>query len=323
MATRRNALGRGLDALIPNQRAKAPATAPAPSVGGGTTVAGSVASSAVREESSASRTPGELAIDSIAANPDQPRRVFDDAELAHLADSIARHGVLQPVVVRKAKEGSARPYELVVGERRWRASQLAGRERIPATILDVAPRDLLEIALIENVQRQDLNPIELAQAFRELMEEGATQEQVGQRVGMDRSTVSNHLRLLDLPRELQGDVEGGAISMGHAKALLAVTNPERRRHLRDRIVGEQLSVRGAEQLARQVSGVARPPKKAKAKPAESVDPNLQSLIDLLRERLQTQVRITGGADKGKIELDFYSPEDLHRITQSILDGGRI
>ncbi len=323
MATRRNALGRGLDALIPSQRATAPATTPSPTVGGGTTVAGSVASSATRADPARAAAPGELAINSIAANPDQPRRVFDDAELARLADSIGRHGVLQPVVVRKAKEGSARPYELVVGERRWRASQLAGRERIPATILDVAPRDLLEVALIENVQRQDLNPIELAQAFRELMEEGATQEQVGQRVGMDRSTVSNHLRLLDLPRELQGDVENGALSMGHAKALLTVTNPERRRHLRDRIVGEQLSVRGAEQMARQVSGVARPPKKPKAKPTETVDPNLQSLIDTLRERLQTQVRITGAADKGKIELDFYSPEDLHRITQSILDGGRI
>jgi len=318
MAARRNALGRGLDALIPPARSSTPKPAPSPGSGAEPSAAPSV------EPSREGRS--ELRVSEIAANPDQPRRVFDEAELARLADSIKRHGVLQPVVVRLAKEGGERPYELIVGERRWRASQLAGRETIPATILDVAPRDLLEVALIENVQRQDLNPIELALAFRELLDEGATQDEVGRRVGLDRSSISNHLRLLELPRELQGDVESGELTMGHAKALLAVSNPERRRHLRDRIVREQLSVRAAEGAAREVSQVKRPPKAPKAKSAAArtaaTDPNLQSLIDALREQLQTQVRIAASGEGGRIEIDFYSPEDLHRISQAILDGPR-
>lgn len=312
MATRRNALGRGLDALIPASRT--PSADPS----------GSRTPSAEPERSAASpsveTSRDELPVDAIAPNPEQPRRHFDDAELARLADSIQRHGVLQPVVVRRAPPGAERPYELVVGERRWRASQRAGRATLPATVQDIAPRDLLEVALVENVQRRDLNPIELALAFRALQEQGATQEEVGRRVGLDRSTVANHLRLLELPRELQGDVEAGVLTAGHAKALLSVGNPERRRHLRDRVVEEQLSVRAAEQLARQVAGPrARPRKTA---PPSGVDPNLQSLIDALRARLQTQVRITGSGKRGRIEVDFYGPEDLHRITQTLLDGSR-
>lgn len=318
MAVRRNALGRGLDALIPAQRSTPPKPSP-------TSAPTSERAPAPSAEPTAEGH-RELAVSTIAANPDQPRRVFDEAELGRLADSIKRHGVLQPVVVRLAPEGAERPYELVVGERRWRASQLAGRETIPATILDVAPRDLLEVALIENVQRQDLNPIELAQAFRELLDEGATQEEVGRRVGLDRSSISNHLRLLELPRELQGDVENGALSMGHAKALLAVSNPERRRHLRDRIVSDQLSVRAAEQAARETTQVTKPPKARKAGAtaarAGDADPNLQSLIDALREQLQTQVRIATSGDGGRLEVDFYSAEDLHRISQAILGGPR-
>ena len=160
--------------------------------------------------------------------------------------------MLQPVVVRERDGG----YELVVGERRWRASRLAGRETLPAVVKDVASPDLLELALVENVQRHDLNPIELALAFRALAEGGATQEEVGRRLGVDRSTVANHLRLLELPRELQADVEEGALTAGHAKALLQVPSPERRRQLRDRIVEEGLSVRSAEELARELAGPA-------------------------------------------------------------------
>ncbi|MAE93383.1 MAG: chromosome partitioning protein ParB [Deltaproteobacteria bacterium] len=325
MPARRNALGRGLDALIPSARPDpaTPSTEPgAPSPD---------ASSRATPPGVASREPGaeasrvgqlELPVDAIGANPEQPRRVFDDQELTRLADSIRRHGVLQPIVVRRAPDGADREYELVVGERRWRASQLAQRETIPATVQDVAPRDLLEVALIENVQRADLNPIELAMAFQALHEEGATQEEVGRRVGLDRSTIANHLRLLELPRELQGDVETGAITMGHAKALLSVTNPERRRHLRDRIVAEQISVRAAEELARQASG-ARKKRLTRPKVVTSSDPNLSSLIDAMRERLQTQVRIQGTAVRGRIEIDFYGAEDLHRVSQAILNGTRL
>ena len=235
MVMRRNALGRGLDALIP--------AAPAPA----------------REAAPPARATNEVRTNDIAPNPDQPRRRFDESELERLADSIRRHGVLQPIVVRRAAAGAARPYELVVGERRWRASQRAGRETIPAVVQDVEPHDLLEVALVENVQRRDLNPIELAQAFRALLEAGRTQEEVGERVGLDRSTIANHLRLLELPKELQEDVERGALSMGHAKALLQLPNPERRRHLRDRIVAEALSVRAAEALARTLATVAGAP----------------------------------------------------------------
>ncbi|MCP5070783.1 MAG: ParB/RepB/Spo0J family partition protein [bacterium] len=316
MSARRNALGRGLDALIPRESTKSP---PSPSTPGSSDD-GSGTANRLRDDSSKDGLT-ELAVDAIAANPEQPRRVFDEAELRRLADSIQRYGVLQPIVVRRAADGAAAAYELVVGERRWRASRLAGRPTIPVTIQDFAPRDLLEVALIENVQRADLNPIELAMAFRALQEQGATQEEVGRRVGLDRSTIANHLRLLDLPRELQADVENGTLTTGHAKALLGVGNPERRRQLRDRIASEQLSVRASEALARQLSGPGRrrhPPARTNA-----ADPNLQSLIDSLRERLQTQVRITGTGKRGRIEIDFYGPEDLHRLSQAILDGSRL
>jgi ParB family transcriptional regulator, chromosome partitioning protein len=295
---RRNALGRGLGALIPS---------PPPPV---------AYERFETDAPPATGAPHELPIDEIPPNPDQPRRRFDEQELARLAESIGRHGVLQPVVVR-AREGG---YELVVGERRWRAARLAGRRTLPVVVKDVAAPDLLELALVENVQRHDLNPIELAFAFRTLVDGGATQEQVGERLGLDRSTVANHLRMLELPRELQADVEEGTISAGHAKALLAVPSPERRRHLRDRIVGESLSVRAAEGLARELAGPAPERRKSPQRPV--ADPDLAYLIDRLREALQTKVRIAGTAQRGKIELEYYSGEELNRIARAILEGGR-
>lgn len=299
---RRNALGRGLDALIP--------AAPPPTA---------------REPAAPAHATTELRTSDIAPNPDQPRRRFDESELERLADSIRRYGVLQPIVVRRAAEGAARPYELVVGERRWRASQRAGRESVPAVVQDVEPRDLLEVALVENVQRRDLNPIELAQAFRALLETGRTQDEVGERVGLDRSTVANHLRLLELPKELQEDVELGTLSMGHAKALLQLPNPERRRHLRDRIVEQALSVRAAEALARSLATVAgaRPAAPVRAAPAPAAaDPNLRHLVGQLEAHLMTRVRIEGGSERGRIEIDYYGPEDLDRLTRTILEGRR-
>lgn len=299
MVMRRNALGRGLDALIP--------AAPAPA----------------REPVPPARATNEVRTNEIAPNPDQPRRRFDETELERLADSIRRYGVLQPIVVRRAAAGAARPYELVVGERRWRASQRAGRETVPAVVQDVEPHDLLEVALVENVQRRDLNPIELAQAFRALLEAGRSQEEVGERVGLDRSTVANHLRLLELPKELQEDVELGALSMGHAKALLQLQNPERRRHLRDRIVAEALSVRAAEALARSLATVAgaSAPATASKTPAK-VDHDLRHLIGQLEAHLMTRVRIEGGSERGRIEIDYFGPEDLDRLSRTILEGGR-
>lgn len=291
--SRTTALGRGLGALIPG------------------------ASQAV-ETARAEPGPAEVPIDAIDPNPEQPRRVFDPEELQGLADSIRRHGVLQPVVVRRAGER----YELVVGERRWRAAQRAGRSSIPALVQDVEPQDLLEVALVENVQRRDLNPIELAHAFRALLDAGHTQDEVGQRVGLDRSTVANHLRLLELPKELQEDVELGSLSVGHAKALLALANPERRRHLRDRIVAEALSVRAAEALARTLAAPAAARKPAPAPADARPDPNLRQLVEQLQSHLLTRVRIEGASGHGRIEIHFHGPEELDRLARTILEGRR-
>ena len=236
--------------------------------------------------------------------------------------SIRRHGVLQPVVLRRAPPGAAKPYELVVGERRWRAAQRAGRSSIPALVQDVEPQDLLEVALVENVQRRDLNPIELAHAFRALLDAGHTQDEVGQRVGLDRSTVANHLRLLELPKELQEDVELGSLSVGHAKALLALANPERRRHLRDRIVAEALSVRSAEALARALAAPAVARKPAPAAADARPDPNLRQLVEQLQSHLLTRVRIEGASGHGRIEIHFPGPEELDRLARTILEGRR-
>jgi ParB family chromosome partitioning protein len=291
MTKGRSALGRGLGALIPGA-----GTAPP-----GDTLAGGSGSA-------------EIEVERIDPNPEQPRRLFDTAQLDRLADSIRRHGVLQPVVVRAAGER----YELVVGERRWRAAQVAGRKTIPAVIAQVAPQDRLELALVENVQRHDLNPIELALAFRALTDSGATQEEIGERVALDRSTVANHLRLLELGRDLQADVEQGRLSVGHAKALLQVPRPEHRRQLRDRIVAQQLSVRAAEEAARNIAGGGE--RRAKAH-ASSSDPNLIQLVDALRERLKTRVRIVGaGVGRGQIEVEYYGAGELDRITKLILEG---
>ena len=289
---KRSALGRGLGALIPGaarERAIEPEPASTPD----------------------SKATSELPIERIRPNPEQPRRRFDPAELERLADSIRRHGVLQPVVVRAVDDG----YELVVGERRWRAAQAAGLTTIPAVVADVAPRDRLELALVENVQRHDLNPIELAHAFRALADSGATQEAIGERVGFEHSTIANHLRLLELSREMQADVEGGAMSAGHAKAILAVANPERRRSLRDRIVRDALSVRQAEELARDLGAATRVPHRSRI---TTVDPDLANLVDLLRQRLQTQVRLRGSASRGRIEIDYVGADELNRLVELVL-----
>jgi len=289
---KRSALGRGLGALIPGtarERSAEPAQTPTPDP----------------------KATSELPIERIRPNPEQPRRRFDPAELERLADSIRRHGVLQPVVVRAVDDG----FELVVGERRWRAAQAAGRTTIPAVIADVAPRDRLEIALVENVQRHDLNPIELALAFRALADSGATQESIGERVGFERSTIANHLRLLDLPREMQADVEGGAMTIGHAKAILAVASPERRRSLRDRIVRDALSVRQAEELAREHGATTRAPQRGRI---TTLDPDLANLVDVLRQRLQTQVRLRGSASRGRLEIDYVGADELNRLVDLVL-----
>jgi len=306
MSKPRSALGRGLGALIPG--ADAPGGTSAPPARGS-----DEAAQAAPGDASAAGDLLELPLDRIVPNPEQPRRQFEREQLERLAGSIRQHGVLQPVVVRRAGER----FELLVGERRWRACREAGLATIPALVSDAAPQERLTLALIENVQRHDLNPIELALAFRQLGEAGLTQEQVGEAVGLDRSTVSNHLRMLDLPRELQEDVEFGRLTAGHAKALLQLSNPERRRWLRDRIVAEGLSVRAAEEAASAQAPAARTRKSARARPQ---DPNLADLVDRLRRSLQTRVRVTGTAQRGRIEIEYFGPEDLDRLAKRILEG---
>jgi len=300
MSTSRNALGRGLGALLPGRPP------------GHIVPAGHPRESA---DSKAQRvSPGELPVDLIDPNPEQPRRAFDGANLDQLSDSIQRHGVLQPVVVRKAGER----FELIVGERRWRAARAAGLHSIPAVVADAAPHDRLELAIVENVQRQDLNPIELAYAYKALAEAGATQEEIGRKVSKDRSSVANHLRLLELSREIQQDVEAGRLTMGHAKALLQVTNPERRQHLCDRALRDQLSVRETEELGREIAGPAPP---RRPRPAKSPDePLLRELVEALQRQLQARVRIKGTARRGKLEVEYSSSEDLDRLVRLILEG---
>lgn len=299
MSTPRNALGRGLDALIPGRPAEPPL---------------SDGSAAETSPDVSEASPLEIAVDRIDPNPEQPRRVFDTAGLEQLADSIRRHGVLQPIIVRRAGER----FELVIGERRWRATRTAGLRTIPAVVADVAPHDRLELAIVENVQRHDLNPLELAHAFRALAEAGATQEEIGRKVSLDRSSVANHLRLLELQPEIQQDIETGRITMGHAKALLQVTDRERRLKLCKRLLKEGLSVRETEQLGRDMEGPApgRKPRPAKL-PAEPV---MRELVEVLQRQLQARVRLIGGAERGKIEIEYSSSEDLDRLVRLILEG---
>jgi len=274
---------------------------------------------------SASPTSGvlEIEVSRIDPNPEQPRREFDPTALAQLADSIRQHGVLQPVVVRQA---GAR-YELVMGERRFRASQLAGRRSVPAVILDVDPADRLELAIVENVQRQDLNPIELALAYQALARAGHTQEEIGRKVSMDRSSVANHIRLLDLSRSIQGDVEAGRLSMGHAKALLQVPDPETREALRTRVLSQHLTVRATEEAARELVSGEKDPSQGSGRAAASrttaapkpLDPDTRAYIERLVRRLQTRVELHPAADGGgKLEIRYSNLEDLERIGNLLL-----
>jgi len=314
MSQRRSALGRGLGALISNPAQRGGQTTSEPSASKApiqSTPTGVDTNSV--QSSSGPSGPAELDITLIDPNPDQPRREFDSENLEQLARSIGQHGVLQPVVVRQA--GSR--FELVMGERRFRASQLAGRKTLPAVILDVAPADRLELAIVENVQRQDLNPMELAHAYQALADAGHTQEEIGRKVGMDRSSVANHIRLLDLSRTIQADVEGGRLSIGHAKALLQVSDLEARERLRAQILSQSLAVRAAEKAAREINGGGKParrrPSTAKA-PVAPLDSDTRAYVERIERRLQTKVTLHPTAEGGgKLEVNFFNLEDLERI----------
>jgi ParB family chromosome partitioning protein len=253
-----------------------------------------------------------LPIHDITPNPYQPRRAFDPLELAGLVESIQQHGVLQPLVVRRVAD----KYQLVAGERRLRAAQEAGLDRVPARIIEADDRQVFELAIVENLQRTDLNAMEKARAFHDYIARfGATQDELAARLGLDRSTVSNFVRLLELPEAIQQAVESGKVSQGHARALLAVSDAARQHELCRRIIAESLSVRQVETL---VAGERLP----KPRPAARTSPHKTSHVvemeSLLRERLGTQVEIrVTGKDRGQIVIEFASNEDFERVMQVI------
>jgi ParB family chromosome partitioning protein len=285
MTSRRPGLGRGLDAIIP--------AAPP-----GATAAGS---------------PGvqEVDVDLIAPNPYQPRTVFDPASVSELAESIREHGVIQPVVVSRTSTPGGAPYQLIAGERRLLASREAGLKRVPVIVKEATPQALLELALVENLQRQDLGPLEEAFAFRRLADEfDLTQEAVATRVGRSRSAVANSIRLLSLSDEMQASLAGGEITPGHARALLAIEDPNVRRLVWRRIIEHDLSVRETEALAR--AGVRTALTRTVRRSAD-----LAAVEETLRGYLGTKVELQKGRKGGRVVIHFYSDEELDALVDRL------
>ena len=273
----RRGLGRGLSALIPN----------------------------ASQESQANDEVHELAIELISPNPDQPRTDIDEEGIAELADSISKVGLLQPIIVRPLGES----YQIIAGERRWRAARQAGLERVPVSVLAKTETESLEIALIENLQRQDLNAIEEARGYRKLLTEyRMTQAELADKVSKSRSAITNALRLLDLPDEVQDLVFDNKMSAGHARAVLSVPDEAVRMKLAQKIVNEGLSVRDAENLARLYAAG-----QGERAPRPATPKSFKTVARRLRRMLATNVRVKLAKDKGKIEIEFQNEEDLERI----------
>lgn len=258
----------------------------------------------------------EIDVDKLLPNPHQPRTEFDKDALQELADSIKEHGVIQPVLAEKAEGGN---YYIIAGERRTRAAKLAGLKKIPVRIQSFSEEKKLEVALIENIQREDLNALEEAIAYRKLMDMcGITQDEVARRVGKNRSTVTNALRLLKLPEDMQTSLANDEITAGHARALLSVTNPADQRILFARILGQDLSVRETERQAAELNGGGKATVKKSNKPAVKKDPDISSLEERFIEALGTKVQLKGSLEKGVLQIDYFSRDDLDRIFQLIV-----
>ena len=284
MAKTRRALGRGLSALIPE-------TAPRHSA-----------------------LPIEADLDRLIPNRSQPRTVVDEPKLEELSRSIRSRGVIQPIVVRPAADDR---FEIVAGERRWRAAQMAGLLRVPVVVRDVPDDKLLEIALIENLQREDLNPIEEGDAYRRLIDErGMTQEEVAAAIGKDRATVANYARLLLLPPEVRSEVAAGVLAMGHARALLGLADEAAQRRAARQVVDGNLSVRETEALVKKLSN----PPPTPGRKAAPVDVHTQAAQDRLRVVLGTRVRIVRKGRKGRIEIDFGSEDELQRLFEHLTES---
>lgn len=280
----RRGLGRGLSALIPS----------------------------ASQESHTGEEVTELAIDLISPNPEQPRTDIDEAGIAELADSISKVGLIQPIVVRPLGEG----YQIIAGERRWRACREAGLERVPVRVRMSSEVESLELALIENLQREDLNAIEEARGYRKLLSNyQMTQAELADKVSKSRSAITNALRLLDLPEEVQELVYQGKLSAGHARAVLAVPEESARVRLAEKIVTDGLSVREAENLAKLVAAG-----QGERSPRPVTPKSFKLVARRLRRLLGTNVRVKAGKDKNKIEIEFRSEEDLERIYLALTEG---
>jgi ParB family chromosome partitioning protein len=279
-------LGRGINSLIPQRSSNTPA-------------------------------PSEIPLVRIRPNPYQPRHRSEEAEIESLAESIREHGVLQPILVTELLDG----YQLVAGERRFRAAQLAGLERIPAVVRQLSDRDRLELALVENLQRADLNAIEEARAFRQLINEfSLTQEQVAMQVGRARATVANTLRLLEMDEDIQDAVAGGQISEGHARAMGGLEGPAQRQLLAA-IVARGLSVRQTEELARRLrDGASESAARATRRAARTLDADLERVEEDLRRALGTKVSLARTRRGGRIVIEYYSDEELGRLYDRLTGG---
>lgn len=291
---KRKALGRGLDSLLPAKPAAAPIAMPAAHTGG---------------------SAQEVLIDSIDANPYQTRRRINEAAMEELAESIRASGVVQPVVLRPGPNGR---FQLVAGERRWHASKRAGKTTIPAVVRQISNEQAMEITIIENLQREDLNPMEQARAFERLSREfGLTQEQIAARTGKDRTSIANFIRLLKLPDGLQDALETGVISFGHGKVLLGLIGfPDELDRAAREVIEKQLSVRQTEELAGKLLNPAVTAEKSE-KPAAPVDPNVREAQRTLERSLGVKVEILDRKGKGKIILKYGSLEDFDRILEAL------
>lgn len=274
-------LGRGLDALIP--------------------------SLSVNEDDKVI----EISLSQLRPNPYQPRKTFDDDSIKELAESIKQHGVIQPIIVRSVLKG----YEIIAGERRFRASSLIGSQTIPAVVRSFSDQQVMEIALIENLQREDLNAIEIAIAYQAIMEKfGLTQEELSLKVGKSRSHIANFLRLLTLPAEIKNDVSRGTISMGHARALVGVKEEAVRKELAGKIVEFEWSVRELEEQIQKLDQPSKDELKGKPK-VKKKDPYIEHIEESLRERFKTTVKVKQQKDRGRIELLYYNKQDLERLLE--------
>ena len=301
MAAKRMGLGKGLDSLIPdNKSAKTPKT------------------ENKKAEETAELKSGEqmMKINMVEPNRDQPRRNFEEDALLELADSIKQYGVLQPLIVRKRNDY----YEIIAGERRWRAAKMAGVKEVPVIIKEYNEQEILEIALIENIQRENLNPIEEAMAFKKLLEEfNLKQDEVAERVSKSRTAVTNSMRLLKLDQRVQQMIIDDMISTGHARALLAIDDPEQQYALANKIFDEKLSVRETEKLIKEIKN----PKKSKEKKAVENAFIYEDIEDKMKQVLGTKVHVASkGKGKGKIEIEYYSDKELERMFDMIMSIGK-